>query len=273
MRERKKADKVLSSKMELLLLRWIKAGELLSTSRKKSGALLLWPFFLASWRGTEEHESERAGRERERERGKGEDPAEEARIMRHLCNRARVGKARGGAAMSATASRVVTTSKDSRIGKKPVLVGKSEVKVEGQILTVKGPLGTLTREFPPEIALSLDDDKKEISFTKTEETRKSKQLHGLCRSLGQNMVTGVVDGWEKKLSLIGVGYRAAMKGSKQLELQLGYIHPVVMDLPEGVKAEVDKSNSSGWTPLYVAMIHSHPEVAAVLRDAVGQEPE
>ena len=164
--------------------------------------------------------------------------------MRNLCNRARVGKARGGAAMSATASRVVTTSKDSRIGKKPVLVGKSEVKVEGQILTVKGPLGTLTREFPPEIALSLDDDKKEISFTKTEKTRKSKQLHGLCRSLGQNMVTGVVDGWEKKLSLIGVGYRAAMKGSKQLELQLGYIHPVVMDLPEGVKAEVDKSQTA-----------------------------
>jgi len=142
------------------------------------------------------------------------------------------------------ATRAVTTCKESRIGKKPVLVGKSEVKLQGQVLTVKGPLGTLTREFPPEISVAMSDDNSAVTFKKTEETKKARQLHGLCRTLGQNMVTGVVDGWEKKLSLIGVGYRAAMKGSNQIELQLGYIHPVVLDLPEGVKAEVDKSQTA-----------------------------
>ncbi|QDZ23731.1 ribosomal protein L6 [Chloropicon primus] len=159
--------------------------------------------------------------------------------MRALCNNnVRL------TARAARPVRLVTTCKESRIGKRPVQVGKSEVKLEGQVLTVKGPLGTLTREFPPEIALSMSDDKAEVKFTKAEDSKKAKQLHGLCRTLGQNMVTGVLEGWEKKLSLIGVGYRAAMKGSKQIELQLGYIHPVVLDLPEGVKAEVDKSQTA-----------------------------
>merc|ERR1711937_91653 len=111
------------------------------------------------------------------------------------------------------ATRLVTTCKESRIGKKPVPVGMTE-------------------------------DNSAIKFTKREETRKSKQLHGLCRSLGQNMVTGVIDGWKKNLSLIGVGYRASMKGSKQLELSLGFIHPVILDLPEGVKVTVDKSQTA-----------------------------
>lgn len=139
--------------------------------------------------------------------------------------------------------RLVTTCKESLIGKKPVQTLKSEVKLQGQVLTVKGPLGTLVREFPSEIALTLSDDKSTIAFKKTEETRKARQLHGLCRTLGQNMVTGVIDGWEKRLKLIGVGYRAAMKGSKQLELSLGYIHPVLLDIPEGVKVVVDKSST------------------------------
>jgi len=148
------------------------------------------------------------------------------------------------AAVPSARCRLVTSCKESLIGKKPVQTLKSEVKLQGQVLTVKGPLGTLTREFPSEIALTLNDDASSISFKKTEETRKAKQLHGLCRTLGQNMVTGVIDGWEKNLTLIGVGYRAAMKGSKQIELQLGYIHPVVLDIPEGVKVEVDKSQTS-----------------------------
>jgi len=139
--------------------------------------------------------------------------------------------------------RLVTTCKESLIGKKPVQTLKSEVKLQGQVLTVKGPLGTLVREFPSEISVTLSDDKSTIAFKKTEETRKAKQLHGLCRTLGQNMVTGVIDGWEKRLKLIGVGYRAALKGSKQLELSLGYIHPVILDIPEGVKVVVDKSST------------------------------
>merc|ERR1711977_442150 len=191
----------------------------------------------------------KSGHQGERERSlpsvlaresEGRETAKERSGMRATVRRG----SRLAAARAVSATRAVTTCKESRIGKKPVLVGKSEVKLEGQVLTVKGPLGTLTREFPSEIAVTMSDDKSSLSFTKTEETKKSKQLHGLCRTLGQNMVTGVVDGWEKKLSLIGVGYRAAMKGSKQIELQLGYIHPVVLDLPEGVKAEVDKSQTA-----------------------------
>lgn len=168
------------------------------------------------------------------------------RALRREEMRASVGRiqARSAACARPAATRAVTTCKESRIGKKPVLVGKSEVKLQGQVLTVKGPLGTLTREFPPEISMAMSDDNSAVTFKKTEETKKARQLHGLCRTLGQNMVTGVVDGWEKKLSLIGVGYRAAMKGSNQIELQLGYIHPVVLDLPEGVKAEVDKSQTA-----------------------------
>ena len=128
---------------------------------------------------------------------------------------------------------------ESRIGKKPVVVGKAEAKLSGQHLTVKGPLGTLEREFPKEISVSMDDGT--LVFVRTENTRKAKQLHGLCRTLGQNMVTGVLEGWEKRLKLVGVGYRAAMKG-KQLELSLGYIHPVLLDIPDGVKVEVEKGS-------------------------------
>merc|ERR1711977_80024 len=168
-----------------------------------------------------ERERERCARERERER------EQKAMTMRATCSQA---------------TRLVTTCKESRIGKKPVPVGKSEVKLQGQILTVKGPLGTLTREFPSEIALSMTEDNSAIKFTKREETKKSKQLHGLCRSLGQNMVTGVIDGWEKKLKLVGVGYRAEMSGTK-VKLTLGYIHPVILDVPEGVKVNVDKNQT------------------------------
>ena len=129
---------------------------------------------------------------------------------------------------------------ESRIGKKPVVVGKAEAKLSGQHLTIKGPLGTLEREFPKEISVSMDDGT--LVFVRTEDTRKAKQLHGLCRTLGQNMVTGVLEGWEKRLKLVGVGYRAAMKG-KQLELSLGYIHPVLLDIPDGVKVEVEAAFS------------------------------
>ena len=98
----------------------------------------------------------------------------------------------------------------------------------------------MVRDFPREISVTLREDA--LVFARTEDSRKAKQLHGLCRTLGQNMVTGVLDGWEKKLKLVGVGYRAELSG-KKLKLNLGYIHPVLLDIPDGVKAVVEKNQT------------------------------
>jgi len=82
-----------------------------------------------------------------------------------------------------------------------------------------------------------------LTFKKRDDSRKARQLHGLCRTLGNNMVLGVSQGWKKNLQLVGVGYRANAN-QKQLTLQLGYSHDVVMDIPEGVKVEVDKGSTN-----------------------------
>ena len=82
-----------------------------------------------------------------------------------------------------------------------------------------------------------------LTFKKRDDSRKARQLHGLCRTLGNNMVLGVSQGWKKNLQLVGVGYRANAN-LKQLTLQLGYSHDVVMDIPEGVKVEVDKGSTN-----------------------------
>ena len=82
-----------------------------------------------------------------------------------------------------------------------------------------------------------------LTFKKRDDSRKARQLHGLCRTLGNNMVLGVSQGWKKNLQLVGVGYRASAN-QKQLTLQLGYSHDVVMDIPEGVKVEVDKGSTN-----------------------------
>lgn len=81
-----------------------------------------------------------------------------------------------------------------------------------------------------------------LTFAKRDDSRKARQLHGLCRTLGNNMVLGVSQGWKKNLQLVGVGYRASAN-QKQLTLQLGYSHDVVMDIPEGVKVEVAKGST------------------------------
>merc|ERR1711937_415658 len=151
---------------------------------------------------SEKGEAEEAERERERERqrerhrdwcsvgglneGKRLTENKSARRKRNMsaftgARLARPGKVQVRSRPTSSL-RLVTTCKESPIGKRPVETLKSEVKLRGQVLTVKGPLGTLTREFPSEIALTLSDDKKSISFKKTEETRKAKQLHGLCRT-------------------------------------------------------------------------------------------
>ena len=124
----------------------------------------------------------------------------------------------------------------SRIGKMPVTVPAGvEVKVDGSAVTVKGPKGELTREFSPLMSIAVEGT--EVVVSHPVDSREAKSLHGLTRTLISNMVEGVSNGYQKKLQLVGVGYRAALKG-KDLEMQLGYSHPVLMECPEGITFEV-----------------------------------
>lgn len=123
----------------------------------------------------------------------------------------------------------------SRIGKQPVTVPAGvEVKIDGSTVTVKGSKGELTREFSP--LMTIKQEGSEIIVTRPDDSREAKSLHGLTRTLIHNMVEGVSTGYSKKLQLVGVGYRAAVKG-KNLEMQLGYSHPVLVEAPEGISFE------------------------------------
>ncbi|MDN5854380.1 MAG: 50S ribosomal protein L6, partial [Actinomycetia bacterium] len=111
----------------------------------------------------------------------------------------------------------------SRIGKLPVAVPSGvEVTIDGQQVTVKGPKGTLSHRVAEPITVQMGDDGVEVA--RPDEHRDSKSLHGLSRTLIQNMVTGVTDGYEKKLEIVGVGYRVLAKGPSAVELNLGYSH-------------------------------------------------
>ncbi len=124
----------------------------------------------------------------------------------------------------------------SRIGKMPVTVPAGvDVKIDGTTVTVKGPKGELTRSFPSIMIIRQDGD--EIIVERPDDTREAKSYHGLVRTLVSNMVEGVTKGFSKKLELVGVGYRAALKGA-DLEMQLGYSHPVFVKCPEGITFEV-----------------------------------
>ena len=124
----------------------------------------------------------------------------------------------------------------SRIGKQPVTIPAGvEVKIEGHVVTVKGPKGELTREFNP--MMTIAQERAEVIVTRPDDTREARSLHGLTRTLINNMVIGVSEGYSKKLELVGVGYRAALKG-KNLELQLGFSHPVLIEAPQNIEFEV-----------------------------------
>ena len=127
----------------------------------------------------------------------------------------------------------------SRIGKLPVVIPDGvEVTVEGQKVTAKGPLGTETVEIRPEISIKKED--KEIILTRNNEERKTRALHGLSRTLVNNAVIGVKEGFTKELEIVGVGYRANMQGSS-LNLALGYSHPVIIDAPQGITITVENN--------------------------------
>ena len=126
----------------------------------------------------------------------------------------------------------------SRIGRHPVEVPAGvEVKIaENNVVTVKGPKGTLEKALPTEMSITMEDG--HVVVTRPNDLKKMKSLHGLTRTLIQNMVTGVSQGYEKTLEVNGVGYRAQKQG-KKLVLSLGYSHPVEMEDPEGLESAVD----------------------------------
>lgn len=127
----------------------------------------------------------------------------------------------------------------SRIGRMPVAIpaGVTVTIAENNLVTVKGPKGTLERELPVEMNIKEEDG--HIVVTRPNDLKKMKSLHGLTRTLINNMIHGVTEGYEKVLEVNGVGYRAAKQG-KKLVLSLGYSHPVEMEDPEGIEHQTDK---------------------------------
>jgi large subunit ribosomal protein L6 len=124
----------------------------------------------------------------------------------------------------------------SRVGKSPIPIpDKTKVDIKGKLVTVTGPKGTLAREIHPEITAALEDN--QILVTRPSDNKTHRALHGLTRALLNNMVVGVTQGYTKELQMIGVGYRAELKG-KVLMMYLGYSHPIVFQPPDGIKVEV-----------------------------------
>ena len=126
----------------------------------------------------------------------------------------------------------------SRIGRHPIAIptGVTVEIAENNVVTVKGPKGTLVRELPVEMEIKVEGE--EVVVTRPSDLKKMKALHGLTRTLINNMVVGVTNGYTKELEVNGVGYRAS-KAGKVLTLNLGYSHPVEMEDPEGLESKVD----------------------------------
>ncbi len=156
----------------------------------------------------------------------------------------------------------------SRIGKLPVPVPAGvDVALDGPVVTVKGPKGTLTHTVAAPIIVEQGEGVLDVK--RPDDERISKSLHGLTRTLINNMVVGVTEGYEKKLEIVGVGYRVLSKGPTQLEFQLGYSHPIIFDAPEGITFNVE-----GTTKLGVIGIDKQQvgEIAANIRKLRKPEP-
>jgi large subunit ribosomal protein L6 len=124
----------------------------------------------------------------------------------------------------------------SRIGKKPVEIPKGvNINLEGQVIKIKGPKGELHRTIHP--AIKVEVIESEIKFSRPDDLKESRSLHGLTRALIQNMIIGVTDSYKKTLDIVGVGYKAELKG-KNLLLNIGYSHPIYFVPPDEVKLEV-----------------------------------
>ena len=155
----------------------------------------------------------------------------------------------------------------SRIGRLPITVPSGvDVTIAGREVTIKGPKGTLSRSLHPDMSVKQEDGS--IVVTRPTEQKTHKQLHGLTRTLVNNMVVGVTDGYRKSLEITGVGYRAAKVGEK-LQLNLGYSHPIEIAPPTGISFEVEN-------PTHLAVLGIDKElvgqVAAQVRSTRKPEP-
>jgi len=156
----------------------------------------------------------------------------------------------------------------SRIGKLPVIV-PAGVKInlaEGNLLTVEGPKGKLIRKLSPDMNIAQEEG--QLTIGRPNDLKRFKALHGLTRTLVNNMVVGVTQGYEKKLEINGTGYRAAKEGNK-LTLTLGYSHPVVMIDPDGVTATVEGNNKITVSGIDKEKVGQY---AADIRSKRGPEP-
>ena len=142
----------------------------------------------------------------------------------------------------------------SRIGKKPIAIPKGvTIKADATGVEVKGPKGQMKQALPPGITAAIEDGN--VVTKKESEDPQLRKFHGLARSLVNNAVLGVTEGWKKELDIVGVGYRAELKG-QQIHLALGYSHPIVFDVPKGIEVAIDKQ--------------THITVTGVDRQLVGQ---
>lgn len=156
----------------------------------------------------------------------------------------------------------------SRIGKLPIPVPSGvDVAIDASLVTVKGPKGTLTHMVPAPITVEKADGTLEVKRPNDE--RESRSLHGLTRTLVANMVTGVTEGYEKKLEIVGVGYRVLSKGPTQLEFQLGYSHSITVNAPEGITFAVEGPTKLGVQGIDKQLVG---ETAAKIRKLRKPEP-
>ena len=159
----------------------------------------------------------------------------------------------------------------SRIGKSPVTIPSGvEVKVDGNVITVKGPKGELTQEFDSCVGINIDGDT--VTFTRESDAPSHRAKHGLYRALVQNMVVGVSEGFKKELEVVGVGYRANVSGQR-LELALGFSHPVVIEFPKEIK--VSAVSEKGKAPIVTLESHDKQlvgQAAAKIRSLRKPEP-
>jgi large subunit ribosomal protein L6 len=156
----------------------------------------------------------------------------------------------------------------SRIGKLPIAVPSGvDVAIDASLVTVKGPKGTLSHAVAAPITVENSDGVLEIR--RPDDERISKSLHGLTRTLINNMVVGVTEGYEKKLEIVGVGYRVLPKGPTQLEFQLGYSHSITFNAPEGITFTVDGPTRLGVQGIDKQLVG---ETAAKIRKLRKPEP-
>lgn len=155
----------------------------------------------------------------------------------------------------------------SRIGKMPIAIPSGvDIKIDGQVVSVKGPKGELTHTVPAPITVVIEDGN--VLVTRPDEERNSRSLHGLTRTLISNIIEGVTKGYTKALEIVGTGYRVTAKGSS-IEFALGYSHPIVVEPPAGISFQVEGNNKVTVVGIDKQAVG---EVAANLRKLRKPEP-